>query len=93
MNLLVFDFPGVTSQHYDQLCRRLNNGTPLRTLAELGRAGYPVAHPMNRSPQFPSDLRRRARQSPCRLRPSASRRTRNGSTHPPTSEFDGGSCA
>ena len=33
MNLLVFDFPGVTSQHYDQLCRRLNNGTPLRTLA------------------------------------------------------------
>lgn len=29
MNLLVFDFPGVTSQHYDQLCRRLDNGTPL----------------------------------------------------------------
>ena len=63
MNLLVFDFPGVAGQHYDQLCRGLNHGTPLRTLAELGRAGYPVAHPMNRSPQFPSDLRRRARQS------------------------------
>jgi hypothetical protein len=25
MNLLVFDFPGDTSQQYDQLCRSLNH--------------------------------------------------------------------
>jgi len=25
MNLLVFDFPGVTSQHDDQLCPSLNH--------------------------------------------------------------------
>lgn len=42
MKMLVFDFPGVTSQQYDQLCRHLNNGEPLRTLADFHRAGYKV---------------------------------------------------
>lgn len=42
MKLLVFDFPGVTIQQYDQLCRSLNHGAPLRTLAEFRRAGYQV---------------------------------------------------
>jgi hypothetical protein len=42
MKLLVFDFPGVTSQQYDQLCRSLTHGAPLTTLAELRRAGYQV---------------------------------------------------
>jgi hypothetical protein len=35
MTLLDFDLPGVTSQHYDQPCRSLNHGTPLRTRAEF----------------------------------------------------------
>ena len=43
MNLLTFDFPGVTSQQYDELCRRLNEGAPLQTLAEFRHAGYEVA--------------------------------------------------
>jgi hypothetical protein len=42
MKLLVFDFPGVTSQQYDTLCRRLNNGEPLTTLTEFHRSGYEV---------------------------------------------------
>jgi hypothetical protein len=42
MKLLVFDFPGVTGQQYDELCRSLNHGAPLRTLAEFRSAGYPV---------------------------------------------------
>ncbi len=29
MKLLVFDFPGVTIQQYDQLCCSLNHGAPL----------------------------------------------------------------
>ncbi len=45
MQMLVFDFPGVTSQQYDQLCRSLNNGQPLTSLADFHRAGYLiVAH-------------------------------------------------
>jgi hypothetical protein len=42
VKMLVFDFPGVTSQQYDQLCRNLNNGELLTTLADLHRAGYRV---------------------------------------------------
>lgn len=42
MKLLIFDFPGGTSEQYDEVCRRLNNGEPLRTLAELHQAGYEV---------------------------------------------------
>ena len=42
MNLLVFDFPGVTSDQYDQLCRRLNSGAPLKTLDDFRRVGYEV---------------------------------------------------
>jgi hypothetical protein len=42
MKLLIFDFPDVTSHQYDQLCRKLNHGEPLRTLAEFHRAGYQV---------------------------------------------------
>jgi hypothetical protein len=42
MKLLVLDFPGVTSQHYDQLCRSVSHGTPLSTLAEFRRARYQV---------------------------------------------------
>jgi hypothetical protein len=42
MQMLVFDFPGMTSQQYDQLCRSLNDGQPLRTLAEFHRAGYRI---------------------------------------------------
>jgi hypothetical protein len=40
MQMLVFDFPGVTGQQYDQLCRSINNGQPLTTLADFHRAGY-----------------------------------------------------
>jgi hypothetical protein len=42
MLMLVFDFPGVTSQQYDRLCRSLNDGRPLTSLAEFHRAGYHV---------------------------------------------------
>jgi hypothetical protein len=45
MQMLIFDFPGMTSRQYDQLCRGLNNGQPLTSLAEFHRAGYlTVAH-------------------------------------------------
>jgi hypothetical protein len=40
MQMLTFDFPGVTSQQYDQLCRNLNDGQPLTSLADFHRAGY-----------------------------------------------------
>jgi hypothetical protein len=42
MQMLIFDFPSVTSQQYDQLCRNLNNGQPLTSLADFHRAGYRV---------------------------------------------------
>lgn len=42
MQLLIFDFPGVTSQQYDQLCRDLNQGQPMTALADVRRAGYMV---------------------------------------------------
>lgn len=42
MQMLIFDFPGVTSQQYDLLCRNLNNGQPLTTLADFHRAGYMI---------------------------------------------------
>jgi len=42
MQMLTFDFPGVTSQQYDQLCRNLNDGQPLTSLADFRRAGYLV---------------------------------------------------
>jgi hypothetical protein len=40
MQMLIFDFPGVTRQQYDRFCRNLNNGKPLTTLADFHRAGY-----------------------------------------------------
>ena len=49
MKLLVFDFPGITSQHYDQLCCSLNHGAPLSTLAEFRRAGIPGGGPHHRT--------------------------------------------
>ena len=42
MQMLVLDFPGVTSQQYDRLCRSLNDGRPLTSLADFHRAGYRV---------------------------------------------------
>jgi hypothetical protein len=42
MQMLIFDFPGVTSQQYDELCRHLNQGQPLTSLADFHRAGYLV---------------------------------------------------
>lgn len=42
MQMLVFDFPGVTSGQYDQLCRNLNSGQPLVALADFHRAGYKI---------------------------------------------------
>ena len=42
MQMLVFDFPGVTSRQYDQLCRNLNGGQPLVALADFHRAGYEI---------------------------------------------------
>ena len=42
MQMLIFDFPGVTSQQYDQLCRTLNNGRPLTSLADFHHAGYQI---------------------------------------------------
>lgn len=42
MQMLVFDFPGVTSQQYDQLCRNINDGQPLTALADFHRAGYEI---------------------------------------------------
>jgi hypothetical protein len=42
MQMLIFDFPGVTSQQYDQLCRKLNDGKPLTNLADFHRAGYHI---------------------------------------------------
>jgi hypothetical protein len=45
MMVLVLDFPGVTSQQYDELCRRLNGGMPLQTIDDFHRIGYEiVAH-------------------------------------------------
>jgi hypothetical protein len=42
MIMLVFDFPDVTSEQYDQLCRSINSGQPLTKLADFHRAGYKV---------------------------------------------------
>lgn len=42
MQMLIFDFPGVTSQQDDQLCRTLNHGQPLTSLADFHRVGYQV---------------------------------------------------
>lgn len=42
MQMLVFDFPEVTSEQYDSLCRSLNGGRPMTTLADFHRAGYEI---------------------------------------------------
>lgn len=45
MIVLVLDLPGVTSEQYDELCRRLSGGTPLQTIDDFHRVGYEiVAH-------------------------------------------------
>lgn len=43
MNAYLFDLPGVTSQQYDQMCRALNHGQPLRELADWPVPGI-IAH-------------------------------------------------
>jgi hypothetical protein len=51
VKLLIFDFPDVTSDQYDELCRRINDGNPLKTLVEFHRAGYEVvAHAAGPTP-------------------------------------------
>jgi hypothetical protein len=42
MQMLVFDFPGVTNRQYDELCRALNDGQPLIALTDFHRAGYKI---------------------------------------------------
>ena len=36
---VVFKFPGGTAEQYDELCRELNNGQPLRSLADWPGGG------------------------------------------------------
>jgi len=40
---VLFEFPGVSGQQYDEACRRLNNGRPLSSLADWPEPGI-VAH-------------------------------------------------
>ncbi len=40
---VLFDFPGVTSDQYDEVCRNLNNGRLLRALADWPEPGI-VSH-------------------------------------------------
>jgi hypothetical protein len=41
---VIFDFPGTTSDQYDEVCRDLNNGQPLRRLSDWPGEGEIVAH-------------------------------------------------
>ena len=36
---VIFNFPGGTTEQYDEVCRRLNNGQPLRSLADWPGGG------------------------------------------------------
>jgi len=40
---VLFDFPGTTSDQYDEVCRDLNNGQPLRALSDWPESGV-VGH-------------------------------------------------
>lgn len=40
---VVFEFPGVTQQQYDEVCSELNKGQPLRRLSDWPNAGV-LAH-------------------------------------------------
>jgi len=40
---VLFDFPGVTSEQYDEVCRNLNNGRLLTALSEWPEPGI-VSH-------------------------------------------------
>ena len=36
---VIFNFPGGTTEQYDQVCRGLNNGQPMRSLADWPGGG------------------------------------------------------
>ncbi len=36
---VVFRFPGATVEQYDEVCRELNNGQPLRSLSDIPGGG------------------------------------------------------
>jgi hypothetical protein len=46
---VIFNFPGGTTQQYDEVCRALNNGQPLRSLADWPGGGC-VSHVVGVSP-------------------------------------------
>jgi hypothetical protein len=46
----MFDFHGATNEQYDEVCRALNGGQPLRSLAEWPGGGY-LSHVAGATPE------------------------------------------
>jgi hypothetical protein len=54
MKVRIFDFPNVSSEHYDQLRASLIDGRPLTNIADFHRVGYLVAsHVVATTPNGP----------------------------------------
>ena len=46
---VIFNFPGGTTEQYDEVCRGLNNGQPLRSLADWPGGGC-LSHVVGATP-------------------------------------------
>jgi hypothetical protein len=47
---VIFNFPGATSEQYDEVCRGLNNGQPLRSLSDWPGGGC-LSHVVGAAPE------------------------------------------
>jgi hypothetical protein len=47
---VIFDFQGATNEQYDEVCRALNNGQPLRSLADWPGGGC-LSHVAGATPE------------------------------------------
>jgi hypothetical protein len=47
---VIFDFQGATNEQYDEVCRALNNGQPLRSLADSPGDGC-LSHVADATPE------------------------------------------